>query len=117
MEQRIAPIHQTAIADAMKFIVQFSERTGIAIPDLRDMARPKLKAFTSEITGAMTTAANRMNLMARRPEVQKNIMTEQELAELQRRLSLLSPFHVQEEYRVQIERCKLQSEVPPPYVI
>ena len=55
--------------------------------------------------------------MARRPEVQKNIMTEQELAELQRRLSLLSPFHVQEEYRVQIERCKLQSDFPPPYVI
>jgi hypothetical protein len=55
--------------------------------------------------------------MARRPEVQKNIMTEQELAELQRRLSHLSPFHVQEEYRAQIERCKLQSDVPRPYVI
>jgi hypothetical protein len=55
--------------------------------------------------------------MARRPEVQKNIMTEQELAELHRRLSLLSPFHVQEEYRAQIERCRFQSEVPPPYVI
>jgi hypothetical protein len=40
--------------------------------------------------------------MARRPEVQKNVMTEQELAELHRRLSLLSPFHVQEEYRAQI---------------
>jgi hypothetical protein len=55
--------------------------------------------------------------MVRRPEVQKNIMTEQELAELQRSLSLLSPVHVQEEYRAQIERCKLQSDVPPPYVI
>jgi len=32
--------------------------------------------------------------MARQPEVKKNIMTEQELAELHRRLSLLSPFHV-----------------------
>jgi len=45
--------------------------------------------------------------MARRPEVQKNIMTQQELAELQRRLSLLSPVHVQQEYRAQIERCRL----------
>jgi hypothetical protein len=55
--------------------------------------------------------------MARRPEVQKNIMTAQEIAELQRRLSLLSPFHIQEEYRAQIERCRLQGDVPSPYVI
>ena len=55
--------------------------------------------------------------MARRPEVQKNIMTERELAELQRRLSLLSPVHVQQEYKAQIERCRLQGDVPPPYVI
>jgi hypothetical protein len=55
--------------------------------------------------------------MARRPEVQKNIMTADEIAAFKRRLSLLSPMHVREEYKVQIERCRLTGEVPPPYVI
>lgn len=55
--------------------------------------------------------------MARRPEVSKSIMTENELADLKRRLSLLSPQHVQEEYKAQVERCRLQGEVPPPYMI
>jgi len=40
-------------------------------------------------------------------------MTELELAECQQRLLLLSPFHVQEEYKVQIERCKFQGDIPP----
>ena len=55
--------------------------------------------------------------MARRPEVQKNIMSENEIADLKRRLSLLSPVHVQQEYNAQIERCRLKGDVPPPYVI
>ena len=54
--------------------------------------------------------------MARRPEI-KNIMTQHEITELQRRLSLLSPVHVRQEYHVQIERCRLQGDVPPPYMI
>ena len=55
--------------------------------------------------------------MARRPEVHKNIMTEQEIADLKRRLSLLSRQHVQQEYLAQIERCRLHGDVPPPYVM
>lgn len=55
--------------------------------------------------------------MARRPEVRKNAMTEDEIAQLKRHLSLLSPQHVQQEYRAQIERCRLHGDVPPPYVV
>ena len=62
MEQRLTPIHETALADAMRLIVQFCERTGIPIPELSEAAKTKLVAFTSEITERMVTAANRMNL-------------------------------------------------------
>jgi len=62
MEQRLTPIHETALADVMRLIVQFSERTGIPILELSEAARPKLVTFTSDITVRMATAANRVNL-------------------------------------------------------
>ena len=62
MEQRLTPIHEAALADAMRLIVQFSERTGIPIPELSEAAKTKLLTFTSEITECMVTAASRMNL-------------------------------------------------------
>jgi hypothetical protein len=62
MDRRLTPIHETALADAMRLIVQFSERTGIPILELNEAARPKLVTFTSDITERMATAAKRMNL-------------------------------------------------------
>jgi hypothetical protein len=62
MEQRLTPIHETALTDAMRLIVQFSEGTGIPISELSEAAKTKLETFTSEITERMVTAANRMNL-------------------------------------------------------
>jgi hypothetical protein len=62
MEQRITPVHEIAIADAMRLIVQFSERTGIAVSDLSEAARPKLTIFTSGIMERMVTASSRMSL-------------------------------------------------------
>lgn len=62
MEQRLTPIHETALTDAMRLIVQFSERTGIPISELNEAAGPRLVTFTSDITERMATAANRMNL-------------------------------------------------------
>jgi hypothetical protein len=50
MEQRLTPIHEAALTDAMRLIVQFSERTGIPILELNETARSKLETFTSEIT-------------------------------------------------------------------
>jgi hypothetical protein len=58
MEQRITPIHENALADAMRLIVQFSERTGVSISNLSDLAGPKLAAFTSEITERLTNCCN-----------------------------------------------------------
>ena len=55
--------------------------------------------------------------MARRPQVEKNVLSREDLDALQRRLSLLSPAYVREEYLAQIERCRLEREIPPPYVI
>ncbi len=62
MEQRLTPIHETALTDSMRLIVQFSERTGIPIVELNEMAAPRLATFTSDITGRIATAANRMSL-------------------------------------------------------
>lgn len=62
MEQRITPIHETALSDTMRLIVQFSERTGIPLGELGEAAKPKLVTFTSEISQRMVTAANRLNL-------------------------------------------------------
>jgi len=46
----------------MRLIVQFSERTGIPIPELAAGAKAKLVTFISDITERMATAANRMKL-------------------------------------------------------
>lgn len=62
LEQRITPIHETALADAMKLTVQFSERTGISVPNLCAVAKPKLTSFTSDLVEHITVAANRMKL-------------------------------------------------------
>jgi hypothetical protein len=62
MEQRITPVHELAVGDAMRLLVQFSERSGIAISDLCDAAKPKLVAFTAEILEWMATATNRIEL-------------------------------------------------------
>jgi len=55
--------------------------------------------------------------MAHRPQVEKDVLSREELDSLKCRLSLLSPNHVRQEYLEQLERCKLEREVPPPYVI
>jgi hypothetical protein len=62
MEQRLTPIYEDALGDAMRLIVQFSERTGVPIGELTEGARTSLAGFTSSITERMATAANRMNL-------------------------------------------------------
>jgi hypothetical protein len=62
MEQRLTPIHESALADAMRLIVQFSERTGLSIPELSEAARPKLVTFTSDITVRLVNATNRMRM-------------------------------------------------------
>lgn len=62
MEQRMTPIHETAVSNSMRLIVEFSERTGISISELCQTAKPKLATFTFAITERMTTVAGRMNL-------------------------------------------------------
>jgi hypothetical protein len=56
LEQRLTPIHESALADAMRLIVQFSERVGISVSELADIAKPKLAVFTAEITLGLATA-------------------------------------------------------------
>ena len=53
--------------------------------------------------------------MAYRPDPSEfdKPLTSEELKELQRRMSLLSPHHVQEAYRRAHEDCRMQTEVLP----
>ena len=62
MEQRITPIHEAALADTMRLLVQFSERTGIPIRELSETAKPKFETFYLRHYERMGTAANRMSL-------------------------------------------------------
>jgi hypothetical protein len=51
--------------------------------------------------------------MARRPEVQAKVMTREQLKELTRSLSLLSPHTVRDNYQKLLEQCRLRGEKPP----
>jgi len=62
MEQRLTPIHEAALTDAMRLIVQFSERTGIPVPELSEAAKSKLETLTSDITVRLVNATNRMQM-------------------------------------------------------
>jgi hypothetical protein len=51
--------------------------------------------------------------MAWRPEFPANVMTREQLKELKRSLSLLSPHTVRDNYQKLLERCRLRGELPP----
>jgi hypothetical protein len=53
--------------------------------------------------------------MARRPEFPANVMTREQLRELKRSLSMLSPHTVRDNYRKMLEQCRLlQGTLPTP---
>ena len=84
MEQRLTPIHESALADAMRLIVQFSERTGIPIPELNVAAKAKLTTFTSDITWRLATAANRTILVQIRERFSQRVIDTKQGATLTR---------------------------------
>jgi hypothetical protein len=51
--------------------------------------------------------------MRRRPEVGQNVLTREELDELQRKLQLLSPYTVEAHYREQWQKCEIRPGVLP----
>jgi hypothetical protein len=51
--------------------------------------------------------------MARRPEFPANVMTREQLKELKRSLSMLSPHNVRDNYQKLLEQCRLRGENPP----
>jgi hypothetical protein len=52
--------------------------------------------------------------MARRPEFPAKAMTREELKELRRSLSLLSPHTVRDNYNELLASCRLRDGTPPP---
>jgi len=52
--------------------------------------------------------------MARRPEFPAKAMTPEELKELKRSLSLLSPHSVRDNYTEALASCRLRDGTPPP---
>jgi len=51
--------------------------------------------------------------MARRPEFPAMVMTAEELKQLKRSLSMLSPHTVQDNYQKLLEKCRLREEALP----
>ena len=62
IERRLTPIHEDALAQTMRLLVQFSERTGISITALIEAARPRLVRLSFVMTERVATAANRIRL-------------------------------------------------------
>jgi hypothetical protein len=52
--------------------------------------------------------------VARRPDVQKPVISREELAELQRKLSTMSVTAIQDFYRAAYYRCRLENDGLPP---
>jgi hypothetical protein len=52
--------------------------------------------------------------VAKRPDVQKPVMSRDELIELQRRLSTMSVTGIQDFYRAAYYRCRLENDGVPP---
>lgn len=52
--------------------------------------------------------------MARRPEFPAKAMTREELKDLKRSLSRLSPYTIRDNYAEALETCRLRGETPPP---
>jgi hypothetical protein len=52
--------------------------------------------------------------MARRPEFPAIVMTAEELKQLKRSLSMLSPHTVRDNYQELLEKCRLREGSPPP---
>jgi hypothetical protein len=52
--------------------------------------------------------------VAKRPDVQKPVLSRGELAEIQRKLSMMSVTGIQDFYRAAYYRCRLENEGLPP---
>jgi hypothetical protein len=51
--------------------------------------------------------------MARHPEFPANVMTTEELKQLKRSLSMLSPYSVRDNYQKLLDKCRLREGAPP----
>lgn len=51
--------------------------------------------------------------MAPRPEFPASVMTREELKQLKRSLSILSPYAVRDNYKVMLEKCRLREGALP----
>jgi hypothetical protein len=49
MEQAVILVHETLLKNAMHLVIEFSENSGISVPQLIDASRPRLAAFTTQI--------------------------------------------------------------------
>jgi len=57
MEQAVVPIHETLLANAMNLLIDFSESSGISVPQLVAIGRPPLSDFTAGVASYISTTA------------------------------------------------------------
>jgi hypothetical protein len=50
MEQAVISVHETLLKNSMHLVIEFSENSGISVPDLIEISRPKLASFMAQIS-------------------------------------------------------------------
>jgi hypothetical protein len=60
MEHSVIPVHETLLTNAMRLVIEFSENSGIPVPDLIEASRPKLAEFAEEIANHVAKAGSAM---------------------------------------------------------
>jgi hypothetical protein len=49
MEQAVISVHETLLKNAMHLVIEFSENSGISVPELIDASRPRLATFAPPV--------------------------------------------------------------------
>lgn len=60
MKHSVVPVHETLLTSAMHLVVEFSEKSGIPVPDLIEASRPKLAEFGEEMADHVAKAGSAM---------------------------------------------------------
>jgi hypothetical protein len=93
MEEKIRPVHESLLANAMQLVVQFSQNTNISIPELIETTRPGLEAFADAVSVRISKTAHQMPMGQMRERFQlqlENALKDVKIGFIQGRRALMT---------------------------
>ena len=97
MEQGVVPTHEALVTNVMRLVIEFSENSGIPVPDLIKTSRPKLAEFTGEISdhiaksgGATTPSQSFSQIRERFNQRTENALKDVEIGFIEGRNALVT---------------------------